>query len=595
MNIAKKFIDGITAKQLEDFISSVFKLTDKKRNNIILDCMDEDVSKIYKTIVKSNAHSSNSDASKIIATDDKFEEEFKTLLLKLNSCIMELGDEEGEYVDQEHHWDSPEFDAYSFSNDIDKVFTQMLPMLNRIHELNIINDDYFTNLAEEIESGITSFPEWMGAEYSEFELDKKGAECILKWNWLNRESINSFLTKTKEFYYTKPCTSHFAQSFLQDESKENLKELYNELCALKKASGWTEEINNVNSIWHDIFHTTEKVADNTAFLKTSQDMINQKWEYGIPVYENYNKNEDFVNAEEYCGLSVSEFFRQNTYGDFNTNINHTIYATHCNKTDPRLNKIFTDWVELCKTLDISEKAGAVKVQYDFYLKPYDWKNLRTLFLNNKGLSCYDNYLREWKLFVQRKTLPHNYSSDNNNNWLNWLIDFLLDENKQSFIVRTAKWLESPIKVTSSFDRGKDFQLLLRLSKDILPATGILNSYPTLKSYIVTADHSSFDVYDFGAKDPSQQELNSNRLAYLKQTGTESLKENIINAWMNNVHKFIPSPADVRKADYSRHAKWLAIAKELNTDIYRRFYNNWKSNHNRKRNLWAALKSHGIHK
>ena len=596
MTITKKFIESITSQQLEEFIEAVFDYTDIDILDRIFNELDSDIKICYESFFGTEDDAEYSEEQlKQIKTNDKFSEDFHSLIGDIDYCITDLGDEEGKYVTQEHHWESPEFDAWEFSSELEGIFNKMLPLLDKAYELELEDKDFLKNILEEIVSGIDSYPEWMGAEYAEFELDKKGAECVLKWNWINRKSVKSFITQTKEFHDTKPCTSRFSQSFLQNESKEKLKELYNELYALKKVPEWAEKIDNTNSIWHDIYHVSEQEADEKAFLESSQKMINKKWKYGIPVYENYKKFEDFINAEKYCALTVSEFFRQNTYGDFDTNINQTIYATHCSKSDSRLDKIFTDWLELCKTLDMPEKSGAIEVQYDFYLKPYDWKRLITLFLNNKSLSCYDNYLREWKLFVQRKTLQKNYSSDISDDWLNWLIDFLLDENKQNFISKTAKWLESPIKVTSSFDRGKHYQLLLRLSKDILPATEILNSYTTLKSYIVKADHSSFDFYDFGAKDPSLKELNNNRLAYLKQTGAESLKENIINAWKNNVHKFIPSPSEAHKANYSRQAKWLAIAKELNPDTYRKFHNNWKSEHWRKRNLWSSLNSYGIHK
>ena len=593
MSLAKRFIDGITSKQLEEFVNSVFKLTDKKEIDRIFDCLEDDVTKFYKNIIKTDKCLSSSNGP-VIATDHKFEEEFNSLLSKLNSCIMVLGDEEGEYIDQEHHWNSPEFDAYSFSFDIDKIFKEILPLLDRVYELEFEEKDFLLDILEEIKDGIDDFPEWMGAEYSDFALDKYGAECILKWNWLNRESIRTFLTETKAFLDKAPCTDNFTQSFLLNESKENLKDLYNELCSLKKEIQWSDIINDAKSIWHDLYHTSQHEADEKAFLHNSQKMINQKWEYGIPVYQNYIKEGDLQNAEQCCTRTIIEFFIQNINGNFNSDLENTLYATHSNKKDDRLDLIFNDWIKLLEQLNRTDRLSAAEIQYSFYLNSNDWDKIRNTFLNHKNLPYYDNYIEEWKMFEIRNALPRTYSKEMGETWISWLLNFVLDNDTESFISKTTEWLSSPIRVSTYFDRGEDFQLLLLLSKETMSTAKVLDSYPILKQYIFTADHASYfdKIID---PDKADKISDTFRKSYLKLAGANSLTGEIIDTWKNNVEKFIPSPADVHKADYSRHAKWLAIAKELNLDTYQKFHNDWKLNHWRKRNLWSALSNYGIHK
>ncbi len=77
-----------------------------------------------------------------------------------------LGDEDGKYVFQEHHWETPEYDGYAFSNDLEKVSEELLPILDKIYSLNIEDDEFFQHELKEIESSGSDYPEWMGAEYS---------------------------------------------------------------------------------------------------------------------------------------------------------------------------------------------------------------------------------------------------------------------------------------------------------------------------------------------------------------------------------------------------------------------------------------------
>ena len=64
---------------------------------------------------------------------------------------------------------------------------------------------------------------------------------------------------------------------------------------------------------------------------------------------------------------------------------------------------------------------------------------------------------------------------------------------------------------------------------------------------------------------------------------------------NNINKFIPSPASTERYDYSEHALKLAVAKELNENIYKEFIDLWRAKYKSKRNLWKELGKYGINK
>ena len=592
MDIAQKFIDGITSEQLTEFINSVFSTVDEKMRKAIFDKIDKNIEALYRQI----AYDKKSKSSPVIgvaSTDEKFKENFEDILSDLNSSIMELGAEDGEYVLHEHHWETPEFYASEFADDIDKEFTKMLPLLNKVYDLKLIENDYFTELLDEIKDGINGYPEWMGVEDSEFELEKKGLECILKWNWLKKNSINDFITDTQKDLSHQFCTLRFSQSFLSGESEEDLNKLYTELCTFKQSSSdWQKKFEDANSIWHDMLHAAEKAANKEAFLKTSVDMISQKWEYGIPVYENHIELQQHKEAEQYCEKTIIEFFRQGTtYNSPDYTIEKTLFAAHIKEKDERINKLFTDWEMLCNKLNLPLKLKAIKIQHQFYLTPANWPKLKNVFLENKETPCFEAYVNEWKNHVVKNLLKIHTSSLIIENWLGWLIDFILSENSNEFISMTTKWLNTTFtKKTKNEQDSENYFLLLLLTRDIFIDTTELASYQVFTKLIISSSMDSLSF--FGLKENMFKQY---RLSALKQTNAALLKNTIIESWKKNIHCFIPAPENVRNADYSEHAKWLAIARELNSETYEKYYNNWKTAHRQRINLWRELGKYSIYK
>ncbi|HBM17130.1 MAG TPA: hypothetical protein DD381_12420 [Lentisphaeria bacterium] len=592
MDIAQKFIDGITSEQLTEFINSVFSTVDEKMRKAIFDKIDKNIEALYRQIA-SDKKNNTPPVIGVASTDEKFKENFEDIQSELNSSIMELGNEEGKYVLQEHHWETPEFYASEFADDIDKVFTKMLPLLNKVYDLKLIENNYFTDLLDEIKDGINEYPEWMGAEYSEFVLEKKGLECILKWNWLKKNSIKDFITDTQKDLSNKFCTLRFSQSFLSGESEEDLKKLYAELCTFKQSSSdWQKKFEDANSIWHDILHTTEKAANKEAFLKTSVDMISQKWEYGIPVYENHLELQQYKEAEQYCEKTIIEFFRQGTtYNRPNYTIEKTLFATHIKEKDERINKLFTDWEILCNKLNLPLKLKAIKIQHQFYLTPANWPKLKNVFLENKETPYFEAYVNEWKNHVVKNLLQIYTSSLITENWLGWLIDFILSENSNEFISMTTEWLNTPFtKKTKNEKYSENYFLLLLLTRDIFIDTTELASYPVFTKLIISSSMDSLSFFEL-----QENMFKQYRLSALKQANAALLKDTITESWKKNIHCFIPHPENVCKADYFEHAKWLAIARELNGKTYEQYYNNWKIAHRQRINLWRELGKYSIYK
>ncbi len=560
-NFSKVFRLGITDEQLNSFIDAVVDNLDKENMNKVLSKLDDDIQRVYEEAL-------NPVQNKQVLSINKFETKIYKLLSGLDNYISELGDEDGDYFGSEHHWECPEFDSYQFSDDIETVFENLLPLLDKAYKYETIEEDYFISLIEEIEDNINMYPEWSGSEYSDWSIEINGAEVILKWMWLHKNSISDFLDKAMKCFNSNNIVSSFTPEFISELSDNNKKEIYNGIAKRKNNDNWKDSLKDTKHFLHNIYHIVSEIGDNEGFIKNSIANINEKWYYGIDVYEYYLSNNDYQNSEKYIRQTISEFYRQSGYGSINLNIEQTILALHRDDTDERIDEAFENWLEVLEKLEDNQKYKLVMVQYQTYLNPRDYIKLLDVVMKNKT-QFYDNYISEIKLSFINKI-----SSATKDSWLGYLIDFAIDKNENIFIDKTTQWL------LSDFSHGFDYELLMILTNDLSSSLKSLKKHPILYKHIENNNSTKID---------------SLRKKLLIEVNAKELENSILKAWQSNIEKFIPSPNDVHKARYESHAKWLAIAKELNLNTYKKVYSDWQINYFRRINLWRELSQYGINK
>lgn len=580
-DFSKVFRLGITDNQLNEFINTVIGIVDTKTMNDILSKLDNNVTTVYNGAL-------NPIKNKQILSHNKFKGKFSRLLSNLRGYIAELGDEDGSYCDSEDSWSHHEFDEFSFSFDIEQVFEKMLPLLDDAYKYKSIEEDYFIALIEKIKNGIDSYPEWTGAEDSDWEIEKNGAVVILKWLWLNKKSISDFIEKAYEIIMNKNITCKFDPVFihkLTDNEKENLYHAIE-----KKKTEWKSELEDTNHFLHIIYHIVSQVGNKERFIKESIDRIAEKWHYGIDVYKYYLSNDNYLNAEKYIRLTICEFYSQSGYGTVNVNIEQTILPLHTTGTDERIEEAFKNWLIVLEKINDKEKYKLVTVQYQVYLNPNDYSKFLDIVIENKT-RFYDNYISEVKSSFILNSLSRNTSSAKINCWLEYLIDFAIDNNENIFIEKTKEWLSDHFSKSENVYRHSiDYELLMILTSDLLLSLKFKKKYPTFYKHIENNRKSAFSYMQ-----DDLDKIEKFRKGVLKNIKIKTLENSILNVWTSNVHKFIPCPSDVYKARYASHAKWLAIAKEINQDTYSEIYINWRINYYRKINLWRELAGYGIEK
>jgi len=200
--------------------------------------------------------------------------------------VAEVGDEEGKYAVQNHHWEEPYFDGFSLASDLEPVARDMLGLIDDVYK-SVEDPELFVEALEDIEESISSYPEWMGVEYGEpSELEKNATLCVLKWLWsgLQHEPQPGITLLEKVFEIEESCelvylNQNACVEFFVKLPADACREIYTYL------QDETHEIDlsNIDSIWHQINHDYESRFDSAKYLETCRRHLSRNWRYGRPL------------------------------------------------------------------------------------------------------------------------------------------------------------------------------------------------------------------------------------------------------------------------------------------------------------------------
>ncbi|HEY9625999.1 MAG TPA: hypothetical protein V6C84_01750 [Coleofasciculaceae cyanobacterium] len=117
------------------------------------------------------------------------------------------------------------------------------------------------------------------------------------------------------------------------------------------------------------------------------------------------------------------------------------------------------------------------------------------------------------------------------------------------------------------------------------------------------NHSTHCLLQWERLVAQQQEQNAFQLAHHvracelqfqeKQYAPADLLEQVMNYWKTHLQNFVPKPESAAKSDYTHHAKWMVALKELSPQNYETLLAQWRNDHQRRSNLWKAMKQMGL--
>lgn len=572
--IGNKLMESLTKDQVTQLLDVVFKMLDEKKINNLLSNVNDD---LKNTLIE--LRGSKKSKSRRVISDKKFIEKWKDLWREWYDVVSEVGDEDGKYIIQEHHWEDPYFDSSAICSGLDSVVEKMLPFLKKIHELGIENDSLFDDAFIEIEENIDSYPEWIYTDDCESSIGNAGTMCILKWKLLHSNSCIDFIKKIIKFEEDITKIGLDCDTFLKlftSLPEKKRKTIYEYIKSNRDEPEWKMRLKSTYSKWHKIYSKFSKEFDSDVYIENCREFLSEKWQYGIPIIKDLLKKGDKEEAEKFYEKTISSYIKSRNQENWQAEklliVNEMMYGY-----DPPEQKIvglLEEWINITKQLGMENKTRALKIQLITYKDPFNWNEILKI-IDQTGHSPIENLIEQWHDFTVHRMIGSSFNKIKiNESWIKWLMEDCLDKPNPKFLLRTKDWLTSVNKYPELFnDKRKEIYIL---TNDLIELRGLKKQY----FHLLNAIKYNENYNNEGIK--SRQE-------WLKKKDGMKLLALLMNCWKNNIRRLVPDPGNSKGSYYESHALWLAAVKEINIKTFQKILVKWEKEHKRRKNLWEAIK------
>jgi len=591
ITMGKLLLESLTTDQIACMLEVVASSGNLK--NLVDDFMraDPDMAATVDEILKAARTKTGGKNKSRPVSHKRTMEYWNSLWRHWYEVIAEVGNEEGKYAVQDHHWEAPYFDGSYLASDLEPIARDMLGLIDDVYP-SVDDPELFAEALESIEAGISSYPEWMGAEYGEpCELEKDATRCVLKWLWsgLQHEPHSGIRLFEKVYEIEQSIELVYMNQialvdFFVNLPDESCREIYG---YLRDDETHEIDLNNVFSPWHQINHVYQSRFDSSRHLETCRNHLDQNWQYGRPLIDDAISRKEFLEAEQWLVKTFSSFLgkkrKSKWYPESTLLLDQMDYYIKDGQED--LAALLLVWSKVSLKLGNSQRRAAAQFQGAIIRLPEDCETLiqeykRVIRPNTK--KTIDPIFNQWKTEMANRSFSrHLVAPSVSDSWVHWLIDASLDPKKKQkwFSNKLNGWLNELKKDKRLFK--KQWHWLARLTSDLPDSKRLVRKYPVFYETALPAAASKNDL------------LGSFRCRGLKKMNAGLSLNVAIEVWKEHLHLIVPDPANAYKSDYSDQAAWCKALHELNQNTYKALVTRWRKKHNRRRNLWRDMKAIGL--
>ncbi len=588
-SIGTSIMGSMTHEQIACLLDVLFGSLGDESRRLLLSAVTEEIADVLSQIIDPKKK-----PSEPAITGSKYQENWEGIWSRWYDCTFELGDEDGKYVYQEHHWEAPEFDGSALSEDLEKISEELLPLLDRVYSLDTETDEFFEQALREIEDGIAGYPEWMGAEHAECILGPSTTACVLRWEWLAASSKEQPATE----FLKRVCSVKDGLEIIDLDGKEFIgffrslangvqKQLYEHIRANKDSPDWKEKLRFSYSDWHRVYNLLSALFDSDEYLADCLRHLHENWEFGLPLVENLLERKDYSQAEELIEQTFSSFLRLEQ--DKKWLPEETLLAGrpayHSQEQNERIIKLLRQWELTAEKVGNQERVAMLSLQLVVYRTPYQWgpvaecykKLTRTEHKQNA-----EKLMGQWKEFVVKASMvsQSDLCKAASKLWIYWLIETGTEEKRDAcwFSENIRNWLallsENPRQLKAQQN------LVQILTVDLAHIAPSKNRHRRLLAVVSRNQYLN-------------KECSSSRRKWLKNMEVEKISAMLTAFWKDNILTLVPDPSGAHSSQYSEQAEWLLAVEEMNPIACSEIIGKWKIDHKRRRNLWKTLRKAGF--
>lgn len=516
-----------------------------------------------------------------------------------DAIIWEASQEEGKYIAQEAHWEPPYFDTTTFTKDLESVADKMLPLLQTAFEHEFTPDRDFAAALLEAEAEVSGgIPDWMEITDGLY-IERQLTHCVLQWEWLTVQEQGQdafhFAQRIRQYeqqFREVKFDSDAVLNFLTQLSETDRQRILTGLTVDKETSLWKRVLDNTYSHWHHLYlHLVEQYAPDR-YLENLRETIPQQWQNGLPIIDALLTEQNYAESLVVIEETLQALLKSNRGDTSWTPEASLLVATsgfYYEGEQENVNTLLRYYQQTAQGLNQTERANALEIQQIAIAQWFNWSTMFTTFAEIPvSESTRQALFTSWRDYVERKSKPHTWNGYGYGTvktvdtcWVPWLIDSVADSQKAAnwFRQQITQWIAN--LPGDKIQLSENYDLLRLLTKDL---TEIQNkgqsSYPQFYQVVIRPKEFSTQ------NDRSRRE-------YLKQYAPADLLDRVMNYWKTHLQHFAPKPESVHKSDYTEHARWMFALKELSPHDYETLFAQWRVVHQRRSNLWKAMKQAGL--
>jgi hypothetical protein len=585
-NIGQMLVESLTQEQVAALLTVVSSSNDLSLYMEKFEETDPDMASVVKRILDPGSDSGGGPKAGPPVSLKRTMEHWESLWQDFYDVISDVGEEEGTYAIQDHHWEPPYFDGSSLACDLEPIAEKMLSMMDEVYE-TVDDPGLFHHALGEINDQILSYPEWMGAEHGEpCTLEEKMTQCALTWLWLEAKGKpdegRTFAEKVLELGDLLEMVELDPESlarFFLDLPDAACRAIYEFL----KMGDQRADLDNAYSAWHRIKHMYEARFDSDKYLESCKKHLPKNWRYGLPLVEDAIVHRNYALAESMLIETFSSYLGENRKGNWlpENSLLPTERRNLLSEGEEEIATLLKNWADVAKRLKNTGRHSAALFQAVTFDGSGEWDViLRTYQRLSKGAArkTLAPLFEQWKNEMAARSYPYYLDSPKvSDTWIHWLIEAMLDEKKggETFLTRMAEWLSDLEKDSKAFKQ--QWLWLAVFTRDLPNSEKIKTPYP---SFWETAISES----DYGG------DLAVSRRKGLRRMKAGSCLATVLEVWKKQMKGIIPDPVNAHHSRYTECARWAEALFELNKDGYHALMAQWRKKHHRRRNLWRDLKA-----
>lgn len=504
--------------------------------------------------------------------------------------VAELGNDEGDYANDDEHWHPPYFDPSALADDLERVAAKLAPDLDRAFAL-ADEPGLFKDALTKIDDGIASYPDAMNVDEAGCVLGPQATTCALRWTWLDvaaqpapGAALVERFWKLENGYDHVRCDVEAAARFFSELPETVCREIHAQL----REPDIADAVEDIRFVWHRIRQAYEQRFDPDTHLRICDKNLHLDWRYGEPLISAAVARGDAA-AETYVARTVSSLLRIGS-ADEPWQPEQPLWEpkryARTLEEERTLLDLLGQWESIAEARGNPARAASCRLQLTLWTSADDWPVVFAGFagFHARGgdAAVGDNLFREWRTWEVDACAPpfgESPAGKQTESWVRGLIDARRDPafHRSEFFENLEVWLGGCRDHAVFF--GRHWRSLALLTRTLPQHERIKSDYPALFSHVLLA------------ADNLPGKLVQSMREALTSLNLDLTQISPMPAWTEHLHTLVPSPANTSSV-YRPQANWMKALAEVNPPRYDVLLTRWRTEFRQRRNLWRDMKACG---